>query len=335
MLTNIVFSPYSFGLPEMFDRVHQAYDLTAQFNRRIVWVGLGSSNRGPEDLARTGVTQFVLIDNGFVERCNLGTQSYYTADIGKPKVEVVASRLRAINSALKVKTIFRSFLDIPDDEIKALLADPFIDSSTSKKSDASEQTVIVGATDNFYCQARTNAIALNFGVPSICCQHYQNAIASEITFTHPQTTRSCHRCILSSRFKAHLEDGYQNTVGSAGSPISSAALLNANAVSLILGMLHHGTNHPRWGNLLSRIGDRNLVQIRSHPDADEKLGFSNFSQAFAGANSGQIFFGEAIWRKQQPEHPDTGYSRPCPDCGGTGNLTQRIGTFTDTRIINP
>ena len=100
MQTKINIAPYSFGLPEMFDRVVQAYDLPAQFNRRIVWVGLGSSNRGPEDLARTGITQFVLIDNGFVEHCNLGTQSYYTADIGKPKVEVVASRLRAINSTL-------------------------------------------------------------------------------------------------------------------------------------------------------------------------------------------------------------------------------------------
>jgi hypothetical protein len=87
--------------------------------------------------------------------------------------------------------------------------------------------------------------------------------------------------------------------------------------------------------LLARIGDRNLIQIRNHPDADERLGFSNFSQAFSGANAGQIFFGECIWRRQQPEHPSTGYSRPCPDCGGTGDLTRRIGAFTDTRVIIP
>ena len=87
--------------------------------------------------------------------------------------------------------------------------------------------------------------------------------------------------------------------------------------------------------MLSRIGDRNLIMIRNHPDAEELLGLPNFSQAFSGASGEQLFFGEAIWRRQLPEHPSTGYSRPCPDCGGTGDLTRRIGAFTDTRIIIP
>lgn len=321
--------------PELFSRVANAYDLKLLAESRQVRIGVGSSNRSLEDAARAGCGQFVLIDNGRVERCNLATQSYYMEDIGKPKVEVMADQLRAINPSVAVQTVFGSFLDISDAEFKRLAFEPFVDATTTAKADSPKQTVIVGATDDFYCQARVNALALNFGLPSICCQHYLNGLASEITFTHPQTVRACHRCILSSRYQAFLEKGFKNDVGSAGSPISSAALLNAHTVSLMLAMFHHGTDHPRWGHLLARIGDRNLVQIRNHPDVEELLGLKNFSQAFSGANAGQIFFGECIWRRQQPEHPTTGYSRPCPDCGGTGDLTRRIGAFADTRIINP
>jgi hypothetical protein len=288
-----------------------------------------------EDSARAGLGQFVLIDNGRVERCNLATQAYFVEDIGKPKVEVVANRLRAINPSVTVQSVFRSLHDISDAEFKHFAFDPLVDTTTAEKADSPKQTIIIGATDDFFCQCRVNSLALNFGLPSICCQHYLEGIAGEITFTHPQTVRACHRCILSSRYQAFLEKGFKNEVGSSGSPISSAALLNAHTVSLTLAMFHHGTNHPRWGNLLARIGDRNLIQIRSHPDADERLGFSNFGRAFSGADSEQIFFGETIWRRQQPEHPSTGYSRPCPDCGGTGDLTQRIGSFADTRVIIP
>lgn len=320
---------------ELFNRVATAYTLKLLAESRQVRIGVGSSNRSLEDAARAGCGQFVLIDNGRVEHCNLATQSYFLEDIGKPKVEVMADRLRAINPTVAVKTVFGSFHDISDAEFKRFAFESFVDATTSVKAGSPKQTVIVGATDDFFCQCRVNALALNFGLPSLCCQHYLNGLASEITFTHPQTVRACHRCILSGRYQAYLKDGYQNAVGSAGSPISSVAMLNAITVSLMLAMLHHGTVQPRWGHLLARIGDRNLVQIRNHPDVEELLGLKNFSQAFAGAHADQIFFGECIWRRQQPEHPTTGYSRPCPDCGGTGDLTRRIGAFADTRIINP
>ena len=39
-----------------------------------------------------------------------------------------------------------------------------------------------------------------------------------------------------------------------------------------------------------------------------------------------------------PQTPDRGQSRKrpvCPDCGGTGDLRQVIGTFEDTRVMRP
>ena len=39
-----------------------------------------------------------------------------------------------------------------------------------------------------------------------------------------------------------------------------------------MAILHHETGHPRYGNLLDRIGNRNLVQVRMDTDLDETLG---------------------------------------------------------------
>jgi hypothetical protein len=158
-------------------------------------------------------------------------------------------------------------------------------------------------------------------------------LAGEATFTHPQTTRSCHRCILSTRYAAYLERSFKNDVGSAGSPISSTVRLNELKFMLTMAILHHGTNHPRWGNLLERIANRNFIQVRNHPDAEQYLGLSNFTEAFAGVTSEQLLCGEMIFRPQVPEHPDTGYARPCLDCGGLGDLTKIKGQIADTREL--
>ena len=319
---------------EIFARVASVNNLELLAKSRRVQIGVGSATGALENSARSGVGQFTLIDKDVVERSNVATQGYLVSDIGRPKVVAMAERLRAINPAVAVQAVYGSFHDLTDDDIKRLTFDPFVDSATSALAPGAGQTVLVGATDDFFCQARVNSLALHFGIPSICCQHYAEGLASEITFTHPVTVRACHRCILSSRYEAYLNNGFKNPVGSAGSPISSSGRINSLCTDIEMAILHHGTKQPRWGDLLVRIGDRNLLQIRCHPDAENLLGLNNFSQAFSAANSDQIFFGETIWRRQIPEHPNTGYSRPCPDCGGTGNLTQRIGAFADTRIIN-
>ncbi len=85
-----------------------------------------------------------------------------------------------------------------------------------------------------------------------------------------------------------------------------------------MALLHHGTDHQRWGNMLSRIGNRTLVQIRMHPDAPLKI----FPRVFGDKD--HCFFDEAVWLPQEPD-PD------CPECHGTGNLLDAKGTFTDTR----
>ena len=99
----------------------------------------------------------------------------------------------------------------------------------------------------------------------------------------------------------------------------------------MLALLHHGSNHPRWGKMLSRIGDRNLIQLRMDPDFAETMRMTVFDRVFENADRDRLFFDEAVWLPQKQECPDTGYPA-CPDCGGTGDLRDAIGTFEDTRL---
>jgi hypothetical protein len=100
-----------------------------------------------------------------------------------------------------------------------------------------------------------------------------------------------------------------------------------------MAMLHDGSTHKFWGPMLSRIGQRNCVQIRSDPDIATTLGLKNFEKAFAGASPERLFCDETVWLPQHPENRMNGYTYVCPDCLGTGDLRDSIGRFKDTREI--
>ena len=183
-------------------------------------------------------------------------------------------------------------------------------------------TLLCGFTDDFSAQARITRLALQFGLPSLCAQMYREGRVAEITFTYPGVTPACHRCMLSPRYRAYLEEGFRNTVTSDGSPIFATTRLNSLAGQIAMALLHHGTFHPRWGDMLRRIGNRTLVQLRLHPDVSLKV----FDRVFSGADTERVFFDEAVWLPQEPD-PN------CPDCGGTGDLRTAKGTFADTRVM--
>ena len=303
---------------ETFRRVAGAYDLPHLRYCRVLIVGVGGAVGFAEDVVRTGVHEIVLIDPDIVSATNLATQQVYRRDLGRPKVEALADRLRDINPAVNVLALQRDFNQLSEAEIESLLgldlARPPI------------RTLLCGCTDDFYAQARVNRAGLQFGVPTMCAQVYAEGRGAEITFTYPGMTPACHRCVLRSRYDAYLKEGYSNTVTSDGTPISSTTRLNSTKLFVALALLHHGTAHPRWGRLLERIGNRNLVQLRLDPD----LALPVFERVLCGDRD-RVFSDEAVWLPQQPEGSATGRT-PCPDCGGTGDLRSAIGTLTDTRL---
>jgi tRNA A37 threonylcarbamoyladenosine dehydratase len=50
-----------------------------------------------EDVAKTGLRFFVLIDPDVITMANLATQHCYVSDVGRPKVYVLKKRIQNIN----------------------------------------------------------------------------------------------------------------------------------------------------------------------------------------------------------------------------------------------
>jgi hypothetical protein len=303
-----------------FARVRAAYDLDRLQRARIVAVGCGGAAEFLELLARSDVGEFVLIDRDVVAESNLATQQTYRRDIDRMKVEAIAERILDINPDARVRPLYVSSDQLTDTDFRRLL----------RVNDAhrSMTTLLCGMTDSFEAQARVNRLALQFAVPSLCAQVYFEGRAAEVTFTHPDTTPACHRCVLRSRYEAYLHEGFRNDVTSAGTPIGSTSRLNASKFFVAMALLHHGTAHPRWGDLLRQIGNRNLIQLRMHPSVE----LPAFRRVFGDADLDRILCDEAVWLPQRPDTPTNGFPN-CPDCGGGGDLRRAAGTFRDTRVM--
>lgn len=266
---------------------------------------------------RAGVGEFVLIDPDVISDTNLATQQTYSSDVGRPKVDALADRIRSINPLAFVVACKMTLDDLDDAELCFLTRTTF--------RDAGPETVLLcGMTDDFYAQARVNRLALNFGLPSLCAQVYEEGRGAEVTFTHPETTQACHRCVLRSRYTAYLQKGFINGVGSNGTPYYATARLNAVKQFVAMALLHHGSPHPRWGRLLTRIGQRNLIQLRLEPD----FTLPGIETALRGCDRQRLFCDESVWLPQEIDRQ----AERCADCAAIGDLRLIQGTMSDTRV---
>jgi tRNA A37 threonylcarbamoyladenosine dehydratase len=78
--------------------------LTKLRNARVAVFGLGGvGGYAAEALARAGIGKLVLVDSDCVSRSNINRQlCALESTVGRPKVEVIAERLRDINPNIKV-----------------------------------------------------------------------------------------------------------------------------------------------------------------------------------------------------------------------------------------
>jgi len=133
-------SPGLEGGPPLYQRTHILVGdqgITRLRSARVLVVGLGGvGSCAAEALARAGVGELTLVDHDRVAGSNLNRQVVaLVSTLGRPKVEVMAERIRDINPDCRM-TLIQRFLG-PDD-IPALLGDGFdqvldaIDSLSSK-----------------------------------------------------------------------------------------------------------------------------------------------------------------------------------------------------------
>lgn len=323
------------ALPEL-DRVRDAYDLHVMAHTRVVAVGCGGSATFLEDLARAGVGEFVLLDPDVIEPANVGTQQAYLSDVGRDKVEVLAQRLTDINSRTRVWTVRARLEELTDSGMRRLS----VGWLPSQDAGVPATTLLCAFTDDFHAQARVSRVGLHLGLPVLGGVVYHRGLGVELSFSAPGVTTACIRCALAGRYRAYLEDGYANDVTSAGTPISATSRLNALKMPVALGLLHTLSPHADTSNpatvrhreLLTQVAHRNLVQVNLAPSTAATLGLAVFDRVAHTDPAGRLAVDTTVWLHQDPDGPSTGRV-PCPDCGGTGDLTTSINRFIDTRPI--
>jgi molybdopterin/thiamine biosynthesis adenylyltransferase len=136
-------------------------------------VGCGSFGSALADmLVRAGVGKLVLIDPESLSVENLGRHVLTSTDIGRPKVEALARRLREINPELEVDARPERFRDA--------------------------EGLLVCCTDSRRCESLVNAVSLARGLPAVYVAAYGAVRAGEVQICVPGKT-ACRECF--ARFR--------------------------------------------------------------------------------------------------------------------------------------
>ncbi|MCY4154243.1 MAG: molybdopterin-synthase adenylyltransferase MoeB [Gammaproteobacteria bacterium] len=128
-------------------------------------------------LAAGGVGHLILTDFDHVDLSNLQRQILYdTADIGRPKVEAAAARLRALNPDVKL----------------TLLAQALTEDELTKYSEQAD--VIIDGSDNFTTRFAVNRVSVATRTPLVSAAAIR--FEAQLSVFNPQDeTSPCYRCL--------------------------------------------------------------------------------------------------------------------------------------------
>jgi molybdopterin/thiamine biosynthesis adenylyltransferase/molybdopterin synthase catalytic subunit/rhodanese-related sulfurtransferase len=127
-------------------------------------------------LAAAGIGRIGLVDGDRLEASNLHRQTLYSlADVGRPKVELAAARLHALNPEVDVRT-------------HALRLD------AANAAEVIEQyALIIDCTDNFSSKFMLNDTCVRLGKPVIFSSVYQ--YEGQLQVVRPERGGACLRCV--------------------------------------------------------------------------------------------------------------------------------------------
>lgn len=252
--------------------------------RRVV--GVGGIKRLLANLARCDVGTLVRVDNDTVSPTNPARQDYRSTDIGLLKTAVSAEEALAINPGACFEMVNRDICSLNHREQEVLMEDA---------------DLLIASTDSFPAQARCNQMALEFNVPALFLGVYAEGRGGEIIIVDPESDGGCFRCIAESRYRAFAEG--RAHVSSQGGTIMDLDFEDAIAGHLAIGMLTRGADN-RFGRLMERLGDRNLLIIKLDPDFT--IGEPDLFAQHLGSGPANFAFGTIALHR--PRRPD------CPDC---------------------
>lgn len=315
------------------DKFESLYTRDEIEHKHVVVIGCGGSMSYIENLARSGISHFTLIDGDTYSPSNVQTQMAYISDMNRYKVDVAVSRIALINPNAKVTSV-KKMLDenMTDEEFAEYLGKEWLDRPND--------VLIVACTDDFIAQARCSRLALKYGFPYIQAGIYPGGHILELVFFHPLVSTVCPRCMLSGRYKANLESKTKpEPAKSNGTSIFFTEQLNSlkGFISLALLLYHSETADKRYSEFMDdncwttpkRVykTDRNFMfftmdsKLAEHTGRKSYVTFDKWGQKM-GSN---YQLGVSFFRRRKPE-------KQCPDCGGKGEpLIHVKGTIADTR----
>ena len=179
-------------MADIYDRTRMLIGqegIDALQNAHVLIAGVGGvGSFAAEALARAGVGTFTLLDNDEVDITNLNRQIHATQDvIGRPKVQVMAERIGAINPDITVHTIQAFLLNDNIDVLGDVQYDYIIDAV---------DTVTAKLALVEYARARA--------IPVICSMGTANKLdATKFEVTDISKT---HTCPLARVMRKELRD---------------------------------------------------------------------------------------------------------------------------------
>ena len=139
-------------LLERYDRQLrlEGWDQKKLMDSKVIIVGVGAIGcELAKDLTLMGVGKIVLVDNDVIELSNLNRQMLFTdSDIGRPKAEVAAEKLKVMNPWVKIESYYR--------DVREFDLDFFKDSD-----------VIASCLDNWPTRRWLNSLAVELNKPLV------------------------------------------------------------------------------------------------------------------------------------------------------------------------
>lgn len=241
-------------LRSLHERVPAAA-LAALCGRSVTIFGAGSvGSTIAEQLTRAGVGALHLIDPDLLEPVNLSRSVFTTADLGRPKVEALADRLRAVNPLVEVTT---STARLDDDTIAPL-------SYAVAGAD-----LVVAATDDPRGQGIIDHLLHRHDVAGLFAGVLPGAQLGELVLVLPGVT-TCYRCAVGQHRETapataamDYGTGRQAGLSALGADIAILATVAARTALSLL-ELQHGTDRSL---LPAIVSGRTVVHVGLSPAA--------------------------------------------------------------------
>ncbi len=257
---------------------------------RYLVVGAGSvGSNAAEMLVRSGVKRLSVLDFDVVEAANLSRTVFERADLGRPKVEALAERLRRIAPDAVVTPHDARIEDLTDEQLDEI------------------DVVVLGA-DDLAAEFRLGHRLYARGIPAVSVKLFERGEAGEVVVVSPSRGAACLRCVIGTG-----SDGRGETDYGTGRLVAAPALGADIVATVARGVRIALALGQEEGPLADWIGER----LASSESYFQHASVSSWPvlRAFRPGNVSWPF--DSLWAatEAQPDCPVCGTDRVPPASG--------------------